>query len=182
MTPVVAEVIDILQSIAPPDQAKQRRLRLVDDLTQVVAEGHRALVFSQFTRFLARARTRLDTAGIEHAYLDGRTRNRERAIARFEGVSSREAAEALRGQLVEIDRDALPPLEEGEYYYADLIGLTCFDQQDNTLGSVVGVENFGAGDLLDIETVEGKRSLIPYREGIADLIDARIVLDPEFLA
>jgi SNF2 family DNA or RNA helicase len=57
--------------------------RLLEDLTQVIAEGHRALVFSQFTRFLARVRTRLDAAGIDYAYLDGRTRNREEAIARF---------------------------------------------------------------------------------------------------
>lgn len=57
--------------------------RLVDDLTQIVAEGHRALVFSQFTRYLARVRTRLDAAGIEHSYLDGRTRKRSEAIARF---------------------------------------------------------------------------------------------------
>ena len=57
--------------------------RLVDDLAQVVAEGHRALVFSQFTRFLARVKERLDTAGIGYAYLDGRTRKREQAIARF---------------------------------------------------------------------------------------------------
>ena len=104
------------------------------------------------------------------------------AIARFEGVASREAAEGLRGRLVEVDRDALPPLEDGEYYHADLIGLTCFDKDDNTVGSVVAVENFGAGDLLEVERVDGKRALIPYRDGIADLVEARIVLDPEFLA
>jgi superfamily II DNA or RNA helicase len=57
--------------------------RLLDDLSQVVAEGHRALVFSQFTRFLARARARLDAAGIAHTYLDGRTRDRGDVIARF---------------------------------------------------------------------------------------------------
>jgi superfamily II DNA or RNA helicase len=57
--------------------------RLVDDLQQILAEGHRALVFSQFTRYLARVRTRLDAAGIEHAYLDGRTRNRAKAIGSF---------------------------------------------------------------------------------------------------
>ena len=49
----------------------------------MVAEGHRALVFSQFTRYLARVRTRLDAAGIAHSYLDGSTRNRHEAIARF---------------------------------------------------------------------------------------------------
>jgi superfamily II DNA or RNA helicase len=57
--------------------------RLVDDLQQIVAEGHRALVFSQFTRYLARVRQRLDVAGIAHSYLDGRTRKRAEAIARF---------------------------------------------------------------------------------------------------
>ena len=104
------------------------------------------------------------------------------AIARFEGVSDRSAAEALRGSLVEIDRSALPPLEEGEYYHADLIGLTCFSENDETIGSVVGVENFGAGDLLDIELVSGKRALIPFRDPISRMEGARIVLDPEFLA
>ena len=57
--------------------------RLLEDLTQVVAEGHRALVFSTFTRFLTRVKARLDDAGIGYAYLDGRTRNRERPIAAF---------------------------------------------------------------------------------------------------
>jgi superfamily II DNA or RNA helicase len=57
--------------------------RLLDDLTQVISEGHRALVFSQFTRYLSRVRTRLDAAGIAHSYLDGRTRKRDEAIARF---------------------------------------------------------------------------------------------------
>jgi superfamily II DNA or RNA helicase len=57
--------------------------RLLDDLTQVIAEGHRALVFSQFTRYLARVRVRLDAAGIGYSYLDGRTRKREAAIRRF---------------------------------------------------------------------------------------------------
>ena len=57
--------------------------RLVEDLTQVVAEGHRALVFSTFTRFLTRAKGRLGEAGITFSYLDGRTRKRDEAIAAF---------------------------------------------------------------------------------------------------
>ena len=103
-------------------------------------------------------------------------------VARFEGVSDRSAAEALRGQLVEVDRASLPPLEEGEYYHADLIGLTCFSNDGETIGSVVGVENYGAGDLLDIELVDGRRSLIPFRDPISRMEEARIVLDPAFLA
>ena len=104
------------------------------------------------------------------------------AIARFEGVASREAAEALRGSLVEIDRQALPPLEEGEYYHSDVVGLPCFDGEGVAVGTVAAIEDFGAGELLDVEKVDGKRSLIPFRDGIADLVDGRIVLDPDFLA
>ncbi len=57
--------------------------RLIEDLTQVLAEGHRALVFSQFTRYLARVKARLDAAGIDYAYLDGRTRRRDKPIDAF---------------------------------------------------------------------------------------------------
>jgi superfamily II DNA or RNA helicase len=56
---------------------------LLEDLSELVGEGHQALVFSQFTTFLARIRARLDEADIRYAYLDGRTRNRERVIQRF---------------------------------------------------------------------------------------------------
>ena len=104
------------------------------------------------------------------------------AIARFEGVDDRSAAEALRGSLVEVDRSALPPLDEGEYYHADLIGLEAVDRDGNRVGSVAAVENYGAGDLLEIALPDGKTSLIPFRDGIADLADGRILLDPEFLA
>jgi 16S rRNA processing protein RimM len=104
------------------------------------------------------------------------------AVARFEGIINRSAAEALRGSLVEVDRSALPPLEEGEYYHADLIGLPAVGPRSETVGTVVAVENYGAGDLLEIETEDGKSSLIPFKAGIADLEDGRIVLDPQFLA
>jgi 16S rRNA processing protein RimM len=104
------------------------------------------------------------------------------AVARIAGISDRSSAEALRGSLVEVDRSALPPLEEGEYYYADLIGLECVDRDGVTVGTVVAVENYGAGDLLEVESPDGRRSLIPFRSGIADLDRDRILIEPEFLA
>jgi 16S rRNA processing protein RimM len=104
------------------------------------------------------------------------------AVARFEGIADRSAAEALHGALVEIDRSALPPLEEGEYSPADLIGLPATDREGNAVGTVTTVENYGAGDLLEIEFADGKTSLIPVKDGIADLQEGRIVVDPEFLA
>ena len=50
------------------------------------------------------------------------------------------------------------------------------------LGTVVDVQNFGAGDIIEIERPDGKRAMIPFRDGIADLRDGRIIADPVFLA
>jgi len=140
----------------------------------------RLKLFSDSVESLARQK-KLYVGGAERRLL-GIRESGKTAVARFDGVADRSAAEALRGSLVEVDRSSLPPLEEGEYYHADLIGLPCVDAQGQSWGSVVSVENYGAGDLLEVEAVDGKRSLIPFKPGIADLVDGKIVLDPEFLA
>lgn len=103
-------------------------------------------------------------------------------IARFAEIADRTAAEALRGQLVTVSRSALPPLEPGEYYHADLIGLPCTDAEGHPLGTVIAVENFGAGDILEIEKTGGKTAMVPFRSGIADLAEARVIVDPAFLS
>jgi 16S rRNA processing protein RimM len=103
-------------------------------------------------------------------------------IARFAGIADRTQAEGLRGQLITIPREALPPLEEGEYYHADLLGLPCVSAAGDPLGTVVAVENFGAGDIIEIEKPDGRKAMVPFRDGIADLGEGRIVVDPEFLA
>jgi 16S rRNA processing protein RimM len=103
-------------------------------------------------------------------------------VARFAELSDRNQAEALRGQLITVTRSELPPLEEGEYYHADLIGLPCESAEGELLGQVAAVENFGAGDILEIEKPDGKRMMVPFRAGIADLGDGRIIVDPLFLA
>lgn len=127
------------------------------------------------------ARPALTVGGQKLVLKDIRAGNKT-AVARFDGVSTREAAEALRGLLVEIDRSALPPLGPGEFYHADLIGLACVDGDGAAIGTVAAVEDYGAGELLDVALVDGRRALIPFRNGIADLADGEIVLDPAFLA
>ena len=102
-------------------------------------------------------------------------------IARFAEIADRTAAEGLRGLLVTVPRSALPPLDEGEYYHADLVGLACEGPGGEPLGTVVAVENFGAGDIIEIEKADGKRAMVPFREAIADWRDGRIVVDPAFL-
>ena len=139
----------------------------------------RLKLFSDSIESLSR-HEKLCVGGVERRLLA--IRDAKNPVARFEGIDDRSAAEALRGSLIEIDRSALPPLAEGEYYHADLIGLPAVDRQGEPVGTVAAVENFGAGDLLEIEAEGGKRSLIPFTSGIADLEGDRIVLDREFLA
>jgi 16S rRNA processing protein RimM len=139
----------------------------------------RLKLFSDSIESLSR-HEKLCVGGVERRLLA--IRDAKNPVVRFEGIDDRSGAEALRGSMIEIDRSALPPLGEGEYYHADLIGMPAVDRQGEPVGTVAAVENFGAGDLLEIEAESGKRSLIPFTAGIADLEGDRIVLDREFLA
>jgi 16S rRNA processing protein RimM len=87
--------------------------------------------------------------------------NKGGAIARFAEVADRNAAERLRGTELSVPRSALPPLAEGEYYHADLVGLAAVSDAGEALGTVVAVENYGAGDILEIERPDGKRFMVP---------------------
>ena len=162
-----------------PDRS-ERRIALA-----AVAGAHgvkgelRLKLFSDSVESLSR-HDKLYVGGVERRLLFVRDGGKT-AVARFEGVGDRSAAEALRGSLIEVDRSSLPPLEEGEYYHADLIGLLVVDREGNAIGEVTAIENYGAGDLLEVER-DSKRSLIPFRDGVADLEVDRVVIDPEFLA
>ncbi|SNS68872.1 ribosome maturation factor RimM [Sphingopyxis indica] len=88
------------------------------------------------------------------------------AVAQFAEITDRSAAEALRGTVLTVPRSALPPLGEGEYYHHDLIGLACTSTDGTALGTVIAVENFGAGDILEIERPseggkKAKRFMVP---------------------
>lgn len=105
------------------------------------------------------------------------------AVARFAGVTDRNQAEALRGTVLTVPRAALPPLGEGEYYYADLLGLPAISTDGDDLGICINVENFGAGDVLEIERPDKKRFMVPMRaEAVPEwgdklVITAAYVLD-----
>lgn len=103
------------------------------------------------------------------------------AIARFEEASDRTAAEKLRGTLLTVPRSALPALDEGEYYHTDLIGLAAVSDSGETLGTVVAVENFGAGDVLEVERSDGRRFMVPMRAEAVPAWDAvRLVIARDF--
>ena len=105
------------------------------------------------------------------------------AVARFVGVIDRNGAEALRGTALTVPRAALPPLGEDEYYYADLLGLPAVSTEGENLGICVAVDNFGAGDVVEIERPDKRRFMVPMRaEAVPEwgdklVINAAYVLD-----
>jgi 16S rRNA processing protein RimM len=104
------------------------------------------------------------------------------AIARFAEVTTRNAAEALRGTALTVPRSSLPPLAEGEYYHADLIGLPCVSTTGEALGTCVAVDNFGAGDVIEVERPDGKRFMVPMRtESVPEWNAERLVIDAVFV-
>jgi len=103
-------------------------------------------------------------------------------VARIEGVADRDAAQALRGVRLYVARAALPEPEDAEeFYQAGLIGLVAEDPQGRPLGKSAAVENYGAGDYLEIARPEGEPLLIPFTSTAVPLIDlegGRVVVDP----
>lgn len=105
------------------------------------------------------------------------------AIARFAEIADRNAAEAMRGTEITVPRTDLPPLAEGEYYHADLLGLAAVSSDGDDLGRVVAIDNYGAGDVLEIERPDGKRFMIPMNADAVPEWDAqRLVVDAAFAA
>jgi 16S rRNA processing protein RimM len=103
------------------------------------------------------------------------------AIARFEEVTDRTVAEKLRGTALTVPRSAMPALGEGEYYHADLIGLRAVSDTGEALGTVIAVENFGAGDVLEIErpadeSGKRRRFMVPMIEAAVPEWDGDRVL------
>ena len=97
-------------------------------------------------------------------------------------MTDRNAAERLRGTERTVPRSALPPLEEGEYYHSDLLGLPCIATNGDALGTVVAIDNFGAGDVIEIERPDGKRFMVPMsRQAVPEWNGERLVVDEGFV-
>ncbi len=102
-------------------------------------------------------------------------------IARFAEITDRNGADAARGTELTVPRDALPPLADGEYYHADLIGLPCVSTDGAAMGNCVAVENFGAGDVLEIEGPDKKRFMVPMNAEAVPEWGERIIVDARFV-
>lgn len=105
-------------------------------------------------------------------------------IARLKGVSSRDAAEALTGTALFVDRSVLPDetLEDDEFFQADLVGLQVRDEAGKEYGQVVGVHDFGGGDILEIRNRGASSVMIPFSaDAVTDIDFERgvITVSPE---
>jgi 16S rRNA processing protein RimM len=102
------------------------------------------------------------------------------AVVRFDGIADRNAAEALRGRQLSVPRSALPAPDADEFYHADLIGLAVEDRERVSLGRLRALHNFGAGDVMEIETPQGAIEFIPFNSTVVLKVELpdRIVIEP----
>jgi 16S rRNA processing protein RimM len=92
-------------------------------------------------------------------------------VARATEIETREQAEALRGLKLYISRNKLPEPDEDEFYVTDLVGLSVVDAAGEPLGRIKAVQDFGAGDLLEVSPVEGGATwYLPFtREAVPEV-------------
>ncbi len=92
------------------------------------------------------------------------------------GINNRNDAEALVGTELYIERKKLPDLHENTFYQADLIGLKVYEKvkSDTPIGEVVGIYNFGAGDILEIRFHFAKQpEMIPFTDQYVSEINVK---------
>ena len=93
-------------------------------------------------------------------------------VARAREVATREEAEALRGLKLYLPREALPPPDEDEFYLTDLIGLSAVDPAGEAVGQIKSVQNFGAGDLLEVDPAGGGPTWwLPFTRAVVPEVD-----------
>lgn len=102
-------------------------------------------------------------------------------LAKIEGFADRDAAQALKGLRLYVPRSALPEPEANEFYHRDLIGLRAELTDGTVLGEVTALQNYGAGDILEVLGGEGPPLLVPFTGEVVPVVDiegGRIVIDP----
>jgi 16S rRNA processing protein RimM len=115
----------------------------------------------------------LETADGSHVEIETLRLAKDHFVARLRGIADREAAARLCNFDLFVPRDRLPPIEEEDtYYHADLVGLAAVSDTGIALGTVTALHNFGAGDLIEIATVQGGEPLLlPFTDAIVPTID-----------
>jgi 16S rRNA processing protein RimM len=102
-------------------------------------------------------------------------------IGKIHGIGDRDAAEALKGTRLYVERSALPAPEEEEYYHADLLGLTAVLKDGTVLGTVRAVHEYGAGDSLEVAGEGGRSVMVPFTRAVVPVVDlagGKVMIEP----
>jgi 16S rRNA processing protein RimM len=132
---------------------------------------------------LVRFKTLLREDGSHGLTLQGGRTAKDGVVTRCPEIATKEAADAMRGLRLYVPREALPKVaDEDEFYLADLIGLAAATPEGQALGKVKAVQNFGAGDILEIEPGAGRATVfIPFSHAHVPQVligEGRIVVVP----
>src|SRR5262245_46767280 len=92
-------------------------------------------------------------------------------VARLAGVSDRTAAEALCNCKLYVARERLPQPEADEFYHADLIGLVAVAADGSALGTVLAIQNYGAGDVIEVKPARGDTVLVTFTDSVVPTND-----------
>ena len=118
--------------------------------------------------------------GTRHFEIAGVRAAKDHLVATFKGVATRNDAEKLNGIELYVPREKLPETDDGEYYYADLIGLAAVNAADEPIGRVIAIHNFGAGDIIEIAPPKGATMLLPFTNAVVPTVDieaGRVVIE-----
>lgn len=107
--------------------------------------------------YLSSGKNDLNLIEVEDGRLHGKT-----LIVKFFNINSPEEARLLTGKTIYLDRSQLPQLQENEYYWSDLVGLTVIDQHQQVLGTVIYLLETGSNDVLVIKHANQKEYAIPF--------------------
>ncbi len=139
--------------------------------------------FTQEALVIARYGPLTDKAG-KRAFelVSVRPQGKDMLVARVKGVEDRTGAEALTGVELYVSREKLPAPDEDEFYLADLVGLRAQTRDGASLGHVVALRNFGAGDILEIQAPDMPETMFfPFTKPVVPIVDVArglIVIDP----
>lgn len=138
-------------------------------------------LFGEDARLLVKTQL-FDAAGLPLCTLLRAKGDSAYCVAGIDGVEDRSQAEKWRGKKLYLPRAALPKIKTKDtFYHVDLIGLEARHVDGRVLGTVIGVANYGAGDLLDIKPPKGNSFFVPFKDEYVPDVDidgGYVAIDP----
>ena len=111
--------------------------------------------------------------------------SKDMVIVRFPSIADRNAAEALQGQELFSHVHKLPEKSEGEFFYQELVGLKVLSETGETLGKVLAIHNFGAGDVVEVIFEDQTSEMFPFNDETFPTVDVSkgnlTLVKPEFI-